>query len=45
MVQDLGWEVNFTTLLKHFPNEVVSMDRYGCVIVEIHEKIFLWIWL
>ena len=40
MVSDFGWEVKSTTLLKRYPNEVVSMDRYGCVIVEIHEKIF-----
>ena len=38
MVQDLGSEVKFTTLFKHFPNEVVSMDPYDCVIVEIHEE-------
>lgn len=38
MLQDLGWEVKFTTLAKHFPNEVVSMDPYVCVIEEIHEE-------
>ena len=40
MVQDLGWEVKFITLLKHFPIEVVSMDRSVVLLLKFTKKYF-----